>query len=234
MEDSIKRQRSDFVSALKHRMRTPVQSAVTVTKLFMEGAFGNLTTEQLEIMRVLLSDLQGLLILINVMEDIYSYQNESKILNITTVSVSTLFDEVTRKVSVRAGIKLSSEVEGDELLLSGDPVELAKLLSQLLDNAIKFARQFVHLRAAPDDDNTTIRITVSDDGCGIVPGDIDWMFDRFYECSSAGKYAPATGTGLCLCAQIARAHGGSISCQSEPDDGTVFIVKLPVQPLSDD
>ncbi|MBX9666267.1 MAG: HAMP domain-containing histidine kinase [Candidatus Obscuribacterales bacterium] len=229
-ENKMAKQRADFVSALKHRMRTPVSAAVRISQLFLEDEFGPLTSQQRQVVMAFHEDQRNLLDLIDVMKDIYSYQNNTKMLNSAPVTVSLLFSELEAAFSPRIikGVRLSSSIAGaDDLSFDADRAEIRKLLWHLLDNAFKHCRSIVKL-GATSVDNNLVEIRVEDDGCGICAPDLVGLFDRFYDVSSDGKYAPATGTGLCLCAQIAKAHGGTIECQSTPGKGSVFRLVVPM------
>lgn len=234
LELALTKQRSDFVAALKHRMRTPIIAAIRIHRLFLQEEFGPLSSQQTKVISAVLKDQENLLYLIDLMEDIYAYQNQTKILCIEDVAIARLFDELRAEFEIRCDgrLSLTFAIAGDNLTVTADKEEIKKLLWNLLDNAVKHARSSIRLKAGLSADEDAIEVTVEDDGKGISPGDISWLFDRFYEVSSEGKYPPATGCGLCLCAQIARAHRGTIACSSNPGRGTTFKVTIPKPPVS--
>ncbi|HNB24041.1 MAG TPA: ATP-binding protein [Candidatus Melainabacteria bacterium] len=112
-----------------------------------------------------------------------------------------------------------------DLIVEADTKELAKLLHHLMENAIKFARSRVVVSAAII--GHELAISIEDDGTGIAGEDLPHIFDRFYLLSSQGNFSAMTGIGLCLCAEIVRAHNGQIKCDSRPGQGTKFTVLLP-------
>jgi len=115
--------------------------------------------------------------------------------------------------------------------LNGDPRMLQRMLSNILDNAVKYTpaggRVDVSLtRNDPHD----IAINVRDTGVGIAAADLGRIFERFYRCDRS-RSEPGTGLGLSLARAIARAHGGDITVTSELQRGSTFTITLPKQPL---
>jgi heavy metal sensor kinase len=113
---------------------------------------------------------------------------------------------------------------------NGDTRMIQRMLSNLLDNAIKYTpsggKVDVTLsREAPG----KIIISVADTGIGISPGDLPHIFERFYR-SDQSRTKPGIGLGLSLARAIARAHSGDISVKTEPGRGSTFTVTLPAHP----
>ena len=110
--------------------------------------------------------------------------------------------------------------------LLGDERMLQRLAAHLIDNAIKYTppegRVAVALTAG-DPDGEPVRLVVSDSGCGIAPGELPHIFNRFYRCDQS-RATQGNGLGLSLARAIARAHGGAITVASEPGAGSRFSV----------
>jgi len=111
-----------------------------------------------------------------------------------------------------------------------DRVQLERMLSNLLSNALKFTpaggRVHVALRSLPE----AIEIAVEDTGCGIPEEHIPHIFERFYRVPAQETCAtaePGLGLGLSFVAWIAKAHGGTIRVDSAPGKGTRFTISLP-------
>ncbi len=109
----------------------------------------------------------------------------------------------------------------------GDIRSIQRMLSNLLDNAIKYTASggIVRVRVPECTDNSHA-ITVTDTGIGISAEDLPHIFERFYRCDRSRSQA-GTGLGLSLARAIARAHGGDITVESRPGQGSAFTVTLP-------
>jgi two-component system sensor histidine kinase MprB len=115
------------------------------------------------------------------------------------------------------------EEHAGERSVPGVPARLARLLSNLLDNAAKFSppggQVEVRLTAG-------LELTVRDHGPGIAPEDLPYVFDRFYR-ASAARALPGSGLGLAMARQIARAHGAALTAEAAPGGGALFRLTFP-------
>ena len=125
------------------------------------------------------------------------------------------------------GLTLVCETsENCEIL--GDVRSIQRMLSNLLDNAIKYTASGGIVRVlVPECTGNTQAITVKDTGIGISAEDLPRIFERFYRCDRSRSQA-GTGLGLSLAMAIARAHGGDITVESRPGQGSTFTVTLPL------
>jgi heavy metal sensor kinase len=112
------------------------------------------------------------------------------------------------------------------LRVRGDPPRLRQLLTNLVDNAIKFTAAGGTVRVRVESAGDYARLVVTDTGEGIPAEHLPHVFERFYQADPARSSA-GTGLGLSICRWIADAHGGSIRAESEPSRGSTFFVDLP-------
>ena len=102
------------------------------------------------------------------------------------------------------------------------------MLLNLLDNAIKYTPSGGRVTAGWSINGTQVELWVRDTGAGIAPEHLPHIFDRFYRVDKARSRAEGgAGLGLSICRWIAEAHGGSISVESAPGQGSTFTVRLP-------
>ena len=101
-----------------------------------------------------------------------------------------------------------------------------RMLSNLLDNAIKYTQSGGTVTVSVSEDDTRVFISVKDTGCGISPGDLPRVFERFYR-SDQSRSQSGIGLGLSLARAIARAHGGEITVTSAPNQGSTFTATFP-------
>jgi signal transduction histidine kinase len=121
-----------------------------------------------------------------------------------------------------------------ELVVSADPLRLARVLDNLLSNAVKFSPTggeiFVSVDLQPEahNDNGWAIISVKDEGLGIPATDLPFIFDRFQRATNVNQRIGGTGIGLTSARHIVEQHGGKITVVSEEGEGSVFTVRLPV------
>ena len=110
-----------------------------------------------------------------------------------------------------------------------DPLRLEQVLTNLVDNAIKYSPRGGPIEvelSTPDPD--TLHLAVRDHGVGIPPESRPRIFDRFYQVDPVLQHSSGMGLGLYISQQIVALHGGRIEVEAPPDGGTRVIVRLPV------
>jgi signal transduction histidine kinase len=118
--------------------------------------------------------------------------------------------------------------------VEADPVQMRQVLQNLIANALKFHRPGVApevvVEPAPSAAPELVAFTVSDNGIGFEPRYAGRIFRVFERLHGRGTY-PGTGIGLALCRMIVERHGGTISVESIPGEGSTFKVTLPLKPI---
>jgi heavy metal sensor kinase len=162
-------------------------------------------------------------------------QAESGQLNLAfePVSLASLSREVIEQFEVVAeskSISLAIDLD-DRIFVSGDRLQLERLLSNLLSNAIKYTPEGGRIRVEAARRGNYAVLAVEDSGCGIAAEHLPHIFDRLYRVPD-GKVDPERGLGLGLSfvAWIARAHHGKMDVQSTPGKGSRFELRLPTVP----
>lgn len=220
-------QREDFLGVINHRLRTPVIANLRANVLLLEGAFGALSAEQRKLVEAMRENSQDIDRLLKMLMDIYRYKNNHKTLQREVHSASTLIEECLSHLESKAKdrkLVFTTKLPTPDVLINVDKSEFIKLLSHLAENAVKHARETISVSAGVYDKH--FAVVVEDDGPGIASEDIPRLFNRFYQVSAKGQYSAVTGTGLCLCAEIVRAHEGQLACDSKPGSGTRFTISL--------
>jgi heavy metal sensor kinase len=148
------------------------------------------------------------------------------------VDLVDLVDEVAaqhRGDADRAAIDLSTILPGAPLAVNGDPVLLARLLANLLTNALRHTPDGGKIEISLTSDRGQAVLSVADTGCGIPDEDLPRIFDRFYRVDKArSRTSGGSGLGLAICKSIVEAHSGTIGCSSKLDEGSTFVVRLPL------
>jgi signal transduction histidine kinase len=119
----------------------------------------------------------------------------------------------------------------DKLLpeIRGDAERLRQVLTNLVDNAIKYSPAGSEVEVHAYREDGRVRIDVRDRGPGIAKEDQKLIFEKFGRVTGAGATRPGTGLGLFIARSIAEAHGGALEVHSAPEQGATFTLELPAQ-----
>ncbi|WP_414586198.1 sensor histidine kinase [Scytonema sp. PCC 10023] len=231
--DEIARQRQDFVSRLTHDLRTPLVAADRMLLLFQEGALGNLSDQMQEVIEIMARSNSNLLAMVNTLLEVYRFEAGRKTLAFQPVNLSQLLEEVSEELSSLAAQKeLAVNLHlGEDSGISkvmGDRLELHRLFTNLIGNAIKFTDTgSVTIRLTPATaSDEYITVEVADTGPGIPLEEQATLFERFRQGSHKSS---GSGLGLYLSRRIVEAHQGTILMNSEVGKGSVFTVRLPIK-----
>ncbi|HEY7036890.1 MAG TPA: ATP-binding protein, partial [Thermomicrobiales bacterium] len=144
--------------------------------------------------------------------------------------VAELVEDVAGRLASRAkqrGHVLTTEVAPALPLVHIDYVEIAQVLMNLGENALKYTPPGTAVTIGARRVPGAVELAVRDTGTGIPPKDVPHLFDKFYRAEKTGR-VPGTGIGLAIAKGLVEAHGGRISVESRVGEGTMFRFTLPV------
>ena len=222
--------RRDFVANVSHELRTPL----SILRGYIETLLDNPKTSREELARILQimerhSKRLGLLV-----DDLLSLaqlESSGASLEISEVQLSELFESVLRDWKERlAGkqLRLIVDLPTDMPPIRADETRLQEVLSNLLENAVKYSRENGEIRLRAAQYGPEIALSVTDNGIGISKADLPRIFERFYRADKArSRELGGTGLGLAIVKHITQLHGGRVEAESEPGRGTTVRVFLP-------
>lgn len=222
-----------FTADASHELKTPL----TVLRSGIERAITHpsVPPDVLEILEELLVEANRMAEMVDSLLTLARADEGRAPLHLEEMDLREVLVEAAETASIlgeHAGVGVEVAVPADRLPLWADPSRVRQLLMNLLTNAIKYTPPGGHVWISSETPDSNVVLTVRDSGIGIAPGDLPYVFDRFWRADHArsrtGDRAGA-GLGLAICKWIAEAHGGSIAVQSRPGRGTTFTVTLPRQ-----
>ena len=154
-------------------------------------------------------------------------REESQAIERAPVDLSALSERAIARLTAKTTQEVRSRIEGAITVL-GDQERLDQMLRNLLENAVQYAPQGT-ITLSLQRLNGRARLQVADSGRGIAPEELAHVFDRFYRGDAARASRPeGAGLGLSIVKYVAEAHGGSVSVTSAPNEGTEFVIDLPL------
>jgi signal transduction histidine kinase len=232
--------KAKFIAITNHELRTPVSIISHVVEL-ITSEFPHAGPRNL--MRMLHRSTQQLREIVEQMHDISQINSPDLVLDLVDFPLKELFLEVKEELGLvleRRQLRLLCEVP-EQLSIRADRGKFKKVIRELLQNAIKFTGDAGTIcMAARFDGQEQAVLTFSDNGTGIAKEDQDKIFQLFYEVgdhmhhfSSKEDYlGGGMGLGLSIVNDIVKAHGGKVTVDSSPDEGSTFIITLPQHPTA--
>ena len=231
----LDRLKSEFFANVSHELRTPLTLILAPAASLSRQSHGPLAPGQRVFVETIHRNATRLLQLINDLLLLAKLESGEPRIDRVPVDVDSTVLRLTREAQAYAhSLELQLEVEvepGGPFVWNGDERHLDRIVLNLISNACKFSRPGGVVRVGVGSDREGIWLSVSDQGVGIAPQDVDRIFDRFVQVeSSASRRSQGTGIGLSIVKQLVTLHGGRISVQSEPDRGSTFLVHLAATP----
>jgi PAS domain S-box-containing protein len=224
--------KEEFIASVSHDLRTPLFSLNGYLDLLRNGKVNDAEVQK-EFLTRASKDVDRLMEMVNELLDISRLESNRLVLNWEEVDLGTVILEVLQSLQEQANTKrisLMSAPLDSSLIAEADPVRMRRVLSNLVENAIKFSDVDGNILVSGKSQNGNITIQVIDQGCGIPIEDCARVFDKYYQVSNTLiKNRFGTGLGLYIAKQIVEAHGGSIGVESQLGNGSTFSVTIPVK-----
>ncbi|GAB4099309.1 HAMP domain-containing sensor histidine kinase [Sinomonas halotolerans] len=135
--------------------------------------------------------------------------------------------ESAQPAATAASITINVDVQ-EPLHAHADAFRIGQAVDNLLSNAIKYSPEGGRVTLSAHSEDGWVTIGVRDTGMGIRPEDLPMVFERFFRSDVARRaHIPGVGLGLAIVRMIAERHGGSLACESEPDRGSLFTLRIP-------
>jgi signal transduction histidine kinase len=226
----LNRLKSQFVAVASHELRTPLTAIIGFAKTLRHAEFAEDPELRNEFLRTMERQGDRLLQLVENLLVTSRVESEPLAADMRSVQVEELCREVIEGLGPESG-RVVVRFPGDLPELHTDRHLLGLVVSNLLDNALKYSPDGSTCEIGALPDGSTLALWVRDHGIGIRPADRDGIFERFRQAdSSATRNFRGVGLGLSLVKEILDLLGGTVEVESEPGRGSVFTVRLPIAP----
>src|SRR5437660_6881440 len=223
----LNKMKSDFVAVVSHELRTPLTAIIGFVKTLRRPEFSEDVASRDEFLQAMERQGDRLLRLVENLLTVSRLENDTLSPAVGRVSFTDLCREIVEGLGGSAD-RIRLDIPDDIPVLFTDRDLLGRVISNLLDNALKYSPDQSPCLLGARLEGTTLRFWVSDTGIGIAAHELGRVFHRFYQVdSSTTRVFRGTGLGLALVKDLLEQLGGAVEVESEPGRGSTFTVTLP-------
>jgi two-component system phosphate regulon sensor histidine kinase PhoR len=222
--------RQEFLSNVSHELRTPLTSIMALAETLEAGAIDDQDHNR-RFLAIIQKNAARMHRLIDDILELSAIEAGNVKVRPENVQLHALVEDVIGSLaaSTKASQIAVHNLVALEAQVFADPHRLVQMLTNLIDNAIKFNREGGTV-SITHDRNGADRISVQDTGEGIPAHHLDRLFERFYRVDRArSRELGGTGLGLAIVKHLVKAHGGEVTVESRFGEGTKFTIELPGQ-----
>jgi signal transduction histidine kinase len=232
MRDEVKERalavdlKNEFITTVSHELRNPMTTVKTAIQSLRDGLVGPLSPQQKRFVELAHRNVDRQIRIINNVLDLARFQSGHARMEPRMLDLKAAVEDALEGYGLVPGQGPRVETHGPEVLplVNADADLVTQVVTNLVDNALRYARERVQVRLSASADGS-VQLTVSDDGPGMAESQTARLFSRFVQVSrqeaAPGGYK-GTGLGLAICKEIVQGHGGRIWVESAPGKGSRF------------
>lgn len=222
--------RQDFISNISHELKTPLASIKAMVEVLLEGGIEDSKLRK-EFLENINQEVDRLSRLVSDLLLLSRLESDRGFLNPVPTDFTALITRTVSRFQPRAmkeGLTLTLDINGEIPELKIDVNYIDQVISNLLDNAIKYTPSGGKIEVKVEDIGKMVKVSVKDTGIGIAKEDLPRIFERFYRGDkSRSPSLGGIGLGLSIVKHIVEAHGGNVGVDSEIGKGSTFYFTLP-------
>lgn len=235
-QKSLEEMKEDFTNNMTHELKTPIAVAYSATDALLNFNKEGSEEKRLKYLQISKDQLTKLSSLVEQILSISMEQRTSFQLHIEEIGVYELFLKLIEqhKLKTERNVSFHLDCNPKELTVHADRTHFTNMISNLIDNAIKYSDSDPEITLTANIDEENFFLSVADKGNGIPPEKQAYIFDKFYRVPRGNLHnVKGYGLGLFYVKTMAEKHGGDITLKSSPDKGTTFTIRIPTkQPMS--
>ncbi len=230
MQKTVDEMKSDFTNNITHELKTPIAITYAATDALLNFNIIDNKNKREKYLCICLEQLQRLSGLVEQILSMSMEQRKTFRLNPEIIQIKELADNLIEQHKIKADkpVCFTLSVEPEELTIKADRVHTYNILSNLLDNAVKYSPDKADVSISIENEGNELSVKVKDKGIGIAPEKQTHIFDKFYRVPTGNLHdVKGFGLGLFYVRTLTEKMGGSIEVKSALGKGSTFIFKLP-------
>ena len=231
-QKKLSEMKTDFINNMTHELKTPISTISLSSEILLGENIVNQPDRLKNYAQLIFNENQRLRMQVDKVLQLATLDKKHVELNYSELDIHTYIrNAVEALVLVRSGehLNIEMDLEAKNSLIKGDPVHIANVIHNLLDNAVKYSRGRADILIRTQNKNGDISITIADSGIGIPKKSLPYIFDKFYRVPTGNLHdVKGFGLGLYYVKQIIVAHKAKISVESTEGKGTRFQLIFPL------
>jgi len=227
--------KNDFINNMTHELKTPVSTIALALEVIKDKEVNKSPEKTERYLNIITEENQRLGTQIEKVLQIAKLEKGDLNLNFEPIDINEVLDQVVKNQSValeQFGVKLNLDLKAEETIVSADSVHLTNIFFNLVDNAIKYAKEQPEISIATSNSDSEMFISISDKGIGIPKDQLSKIFDKFYRVPKGDLHdVKGYGLGLSYVKNMVELHKGKIVVNSKINEGTEFLVTLPLSTI---
>ncbi len=231
-QKTLEEMKQDFTNNMTHELKTPISVAYSAVDTLLNFKQGESREKREQYLNICIEQLSYLRDSVERILSMSMEQTNNVILHMDDVELNPLFVQIAnqQKLKTNKSVDIDIFVRPENLILCADKVHLYNIISNLVENAIKYSFENVEIciRSYIEDEHCVI--SIRDNGVGISPENQKHIFDKFYRVPQGNLYSTkGYGLGLFYVKTMVERHNGKITIKSSLNEGAEFIIKIPVK-----
>jgi PAS domain S-box-containing protein len=223
----LQQQKDDFISIASHELKTPITSLKATLQLLDRMKENPSSTMSVKLIGLANKSLDKVGLLIQDLLNASKVNDGQLHLNKKQFLLSSLIDECCLHVRTEGIYTIRTECD-HEIEVFADEGRIDQIMVNFVNNAMKYAPQSKDIMIKIEKVDVMAKISVIDEGPGISPEKLPFLFDRYYRADSSGSQYSGLGLGLYICSEIIKKHDGKIGVESELGKGSTFWFTIPI------
>jgi two-component system phosphate regulon sensor histidine kinase PhoR len=230
-QKKLSEMKNDFIGNMTHELKTPISTIALSSEVISDPAIVHEPERLQAYAHIIRSENERLRTQVERVLQLATLDKGSLELKPEAVDMHVIAREVAEHLLLplqERRVRLDLKLEAGRPVVKGDRVHLMNALTNLVDNALKYGPEDATIELRTNDHDGQLHLHVQDHGIGLHRDDLKHIFERFYRVHTGNVHnVKGFGLGLHYVRQIAEAHGGRVTVQSEPGQGSTFSLQLP-------